>query len=135
MCVHFCMQKEDVLEHINVKCYLCALSSTCRPLCDVGIHPITLLNILMPRCQQADLNAKCHEATLMVKLLVMGVTQHTPQNKVSDIVTHVALNTINGVVCQFRHVVGKYVQWLCHKELMLQNVASMWTLPMWSFQT
>jgi hypothetical protein len=34
----------------------------------------------------------------MVKFLIINVTQHTPQSKVSHIVTHVTLNTMNDVV-------------------------------------
>ena len=34
----------------------------------------------------------------MVKLLIISVTQHTPQNKVIDTITHVTLTTTNGVV-------------------------------------
>ena len=37
----------------------------------------------------------------MVKLLISGVTYHTPQNNVSDTITHVTLNTINGVVFDY----------------------------------
>ena len=37
----------------------------------------------------------CLEATLMVKLLIIGVTKHTPQNRVSDTILHVTLNTLN----------------------------------------
>ena len=48
MCLHFSMQEVDVLEHTNGKCYLCTLWSTCRPLCNIAMHVITLLNILMP---------------------------------------------------------------------------------------
>ena len=33
----------------------------------------------------------------MVKLLIISVTEHTPQNRVSDIVPHVTLDTINDV--------------------------------------
>ena len=51
---------------------------TCRPLCNIGIHLITLSNILMPKYYQfAHLNAcaKCHEVTLMViKVLIISVT-------------------------------------------------------------
>ena len=42
MCLHFSMQEEDILEHTNAKDQLCSLYSTCRPLCDIGIHRITL---------------------------------------------------------------------------------------------
>ena len=35
----------------------------------------------------------------MMKLLIINVTQHTPQIKVSDTITHVTLNTTNGGVC------------------------------------
>ena len=34
----------------------------------------------------------------MVKLLIISVTSHTPQNGVSDTIMHVTLNAINGVV-------------------------------------
>ena len=34
----------------------------------------------------------------MVKLLIVSVTDDPPQNRSSDITTHVTLNTINGVV-------------------------------------
>ena len=33
----------------------------------------------------------------MTELLIISVTQHTHQNRVSDIITHVTLNTINDV--------------------------------------
>ena len=108
MCLHFSMQEDDILEHTNVKCYLCKLQSTCRPLCKMiggrGVHLITIFNILMPRQQQVHLNTKCHEVTLQVKLLNISVTQDTPLNRVSDIITHVTLNTINFVVVGFQHV-------------------------------
>ena len=45
MCLHFSMQEEDVIEHTNDKCHLYTLLSTSRPLCNIGIHLITLLNI------------------------------------------------------------------------------------------
>ena len=42
------MREEDIiLEHTNANCRLCALWSTCSPLCNIGIHLITLLDILM----------------------------------------------------------------------------------------
>lgn len=34
----------------------------------------------------------------MVKLLISSVTYHKLQNMICDIITHVPLNTINGVV-------------------------------------
>ena len=49
MCLHFNMQEEDILEHTNGKCHLCTLESTRRPLCNIGMHIITLLNMLMSR--------------------------------------------------------------------------------------
>ena len=66
--------------------------SSCRPMCHIGIHLITLLNVLVP----LHLNAKCHEMTLiMMMLLIFDVTSHMSQNKVSDtIITHVTLNTV-----------------------------------------
>jgi hypothetical protein len=61
------------------------------------LHLKALLNILMPRYELAHLIAKCHEVTQMMKLLISGVTKHMPQNRVSDPITHVSLNTINDV--------------------------------------
>ena len=37
-CLHSNVQEKMFLEHTNVKCHLCTLSSTCRPLYNVGIH-------------------------------------------------------------------------------------------------
>ena len=34
----------------------------------------------------------------MLTLLIMSVTYHMPQNRVSDTIMHVTLNTINGVL-------------------------------------
>ena len=34
----------------------------------------------------------------MVKLLIINVTWHMPQDRVSDTITHVTLNSVNGVV-------------------------------------
>ena len=48
VCLHLSMQEEDVLEHTNGMCHLCTLWSTCRPLCNIGVHLITLLNMLIP---------------------------------------------------------------------------------------
>ena len=44
------------------------------------------------------LNTKCREVTSMVKVLIINVTWHVPQNRASDTITHVTLNTINNVV-------------------------------------
>ena len=41
---HFSLQNEDILEHTNAKCHLCTLSSTYKPLCNIGIHLVTLFN-------------------------------------------------------------------------------------------
>ena len=71
MFLHINMQEQDILEHTNGNCHLCTLQSTCRPLCNIGMHFITLLNILMPRYQKTHLNAKCHEVTHMMKLLII----------------------------------------------------------------
>ena len=46
----------------------------------------------------STLNTQCHELILMIKLLIVNVIQLTPQNRVSDIVMYVTINTINGVV-------------------------------------
>ena len=37
----------------------------------------------------------------MVKLLIISVTYHMLQNMISDIITHVPLNTLYGVVTMF----------------------------------
>ena len=38
MYLNFNMQEEDILdEHTNGKCHLRMLSSTCKPLCNIGI--------------------------------------------------------------------------------------------------
>jgi hypothetical protein len=34
----------------------------------------------------------------MIKLLMISITKHTPQNRVSDNITHVTLNIINSVL-------------------------------------
>jgi hypothetical protein len=41
------------------------------------------------------LNAKCHEMTLMLKLLIISVNQLAPQNRVSDIIMHKTLRVIS----------------------------------------
>lgn len=46
MCLHYRMQGEDIIEYTNAKCHSYALKWTCRPLCNVGIHLITLFNVL-----------------------------------------------------------------------------------------
>ena len=43
------------------------------------------------------MNAECHEMTLMVKLLIFSVTQHTSQTRVIHTIMHVTLNTVNNV--------------------------------------
>ena len=66
--LHFSMQEEGILElHTNIKCNLCTLQYTCKPLCTIGMHLITLLNIHMPRYQYVRLNTKCHKVTLIMK--------------------------------------------------------------------
>ena len=37
----------------------------------------------------------------MARLLIINVTYHTPQNRVSDTILHVTLNTINGEVVSY----------------------------------
>ena len=55
--------------------------------------------------------AKHHQVTLMMKVLVISVTNNTPQIKVSDIISHMALNTISGVTlpfgCRFAYLMSK----------------------------
>ena len=40
----------------------------------------------------------------MMKLLIISVTEHAPQNRVSDTIMHMALNTINGKALLWYHV-------------------------------
>jgi hypothetical protein len=47
--LRFSIQGEDDIEHINGKCHFCKVWSTCRPLCDIGIHLIPSSNVLMSR--------------------------------------------------------------------------------------
>ena len=59
-------------------------------------HRQTLLQMIehtRAKILVAHLNVECHEVTLMIKLLIVTVTQHTHQNSVNDIITHVTLNT------------------------------------------
>ena len=50
--VCFLVRKRKIFhDHTNAKCHLCILQSTFRPLCNIGMHLITLLNILMPSYQ------------------------------------------------------------------------------------
>ena len=42
MCLHFSMREEDILQYTNGKYHLCTLWSTCRPLCSIDMHLITL---------------------------------------------------------------------------------------------
>ena len=49
VCLHFSMQEEDILEHTKAKFHLCTFQSTSGPFCNIGIHLITILNILVPR--------------------------------------------------------------------------------------
>ena len=60
----------------------------------------------------------------MVKLLIINVTQHTPQNRVTDTIMHVILNTINGVEnCQRLVPLQKEGgdTWLDHKRSKLSR--------------
>ena len=46
--LHFSIEEEDILEHAIGKCHLRTLSSTCKPLCNIGMHLVRLLDMLMP---------------------------------------------------------------------------------------
>lgn len=43
--------------------------------------------------------------TLMIKLFNIDVTNHTPQNEVSATLTHVTVNTTNGVILDFASII------------------------------
>ena len=47
----------DIIEHTNANCHL-QLQSTCRPMCNIGMHLMTLLNKLMPRYWKSHLNTE-----------------------------------------------------------------------------
>ena len=38
MYLQLSMQEKYIIEHTNATCHLCTLSSTCRPLCNIGTH-------------------------------------------------------------------------------------------------
>ena len=38
-----------------------------------------------------EAHAKCHEVKIMVKLLIIHVTEYTPQNRASDTIMHVTI--------------------------------------------
>ena len=48
-------------------------------------------------------DTKCHELILMVKLLIINVSQQTFQNWVSGTIMHVTVDIINGVL-----MLGRY---------------------------
>ena len=50
MRLHLSKEEAYVFEHADANCI---------PLCSRGIHPVILLNILMPKYQQTHLNTKC----------------------------------------------------------------------------
>ena len=68
------LHRGDVLEPANVKCHLQTLCQLLDHLHNIGIHLLILLNVLMPIYIYAQLNTKCHEVTLNMKLLTIGVT-------------------------------------------------------------
>ena len=94
--LRFSMQGEDTIEHTSGKCHVFTFWSTCRPLCNICIHLITLLNILCVKILKAPLNAMCQKGD--TKLSTINVTYHTPPNRVSDTTMHVTLNTMHGAV-------------------------------------
>ena len=47
MYLHFSKQEEEILEHTNAKVICIHFSQLCRPLCNIGIHLVTLLSILI----------------------------------------------------------------------------------------
>ena len=99
MCLHFCMQEGDIIGHSIGKCHLYKLQSICRPLCNIGMHLRTLLNIpTHVKILVTHMNAKCHKLTFKMKLIINFVTQHSSQNQVNYTITHVTLNTINDVL-------------------------------------
>jgi hypothetical protein len=68
VCLHFSRKEKDIIEHTNAQ--------------DVSKHTST----------------KCHEVTLMVKLLIVDVPfTKFPHNRVSDTIGPITLSTVNGV--------------------------------------
>ena len=74
-------KEETFLSSLMLSAICVHFYSTCRSLCNICIHLInTIAKILMPRYQYT----KCHEVTIIVKLLIISVTQHTLQDRVND---------------------------------------------------
>ena len=57
---------------------------------------MTLLNTPLPRYQYVHLNAKCHEVTLIIELLIVILTYHMSQNRVNDTKYHKQWNELGG---------------------------------------
>ena len=85
-CLHFSVERK-ILWNILMQSVICV-----HVLVNLGI---TLLNIPMPKYLKAQLNANCHELTLMVKLVIIIVAYYMPPNRVSNTIMHVILNIIN----------------------------------------
>jgi hypothetical protein len=94
-CVYiFNMQEEDILEHTDGECHLCTLWSICRLLCTISMHLITLLNILTGKIVVSTLECQVPWGDTYDEIVNYHLA-YTPQNRVSDISTHMTLNIIN----------------------------------------
>ena len=61
---------------------------------------------------------KCHDVTSMSKLSIINVTKHMPHNRVSDTITDVTLNTLNGVpVLLLKRVYLPESRWAVRMEI------------------
>lgn len=95
MCLLFSTQEEDFLEYTNAKCHM----STFRVQCNMCIHLVTLENIHTHAMMLVStLERQVCELEAIVKLLVISLTQHTPQTRVSGTIPHVTLKALNGVL-------------------------------------
>ena len=97
MCLHFSMQEEDILEVLLPSVICVHFSLLVDHLYRIGIHRITLWTYSCQDVSNRSWTPVCDGVKLMMKLLIISVTYRMPQNKVSDTIMHVTLNTINGV--------------------------------------
>ena len=142
--LHSSMQAEDIIEKINVKCHVFIIQRA------RGRYHGAY------QCQYISkhTNSKCHEVTLMVKLLTGSVTWYKPCNRASDTILYGTLYTTNNVVekwvtkqqvsitylrhikerhhlvCQlYKHVVWLPLFYLCNPQLLaLTNIICLFSV-------
>ena len=100
MCLHFGMQEDDIHEHTNI-----CQASIVYTLSQLVVHCVTqpytsnIIEHSHTKILESTLECQVSQGDNNDEVDDLGVTQHMPQNRVSDtIIIHVMLNTINGVV-------------------------------------